>query len=180
MYSAVRHQGKHLYELARQGIEVERHAREIEVKRLDLLDWYPGEFPKASFDIECSKGTYVRTICQDLGQALNCGAHMSGLVRHRSGPFKLEKSISLQEIESKVLEGDYSFLIPFNEVLDLPRVFLGPQRALAFRNGLSTSENQVQNAGNLEEGLDVQVFAEDKFIGIGTWREQALYPHKVF
>lgn len=180
MYSAVRHQGKHLYELAREGKEVERTAREIEVKRLELLDWTSGDFPKAHFEIECSKGTYVRTICHDLGQALNCGAHMSGLVRDRSGPFKLEGSITLLELEAKVQEGDFSFLIPMNKVLNLPRVYLGTSRAGAFRNGLSTSANQVLRAEQIEEGLEVQVFDGEMFIGIGVWKEQSLHPHKVF
>lgn len=180
MYSAVRHQGKHLYELARQGVEVERKSREIRIDRLELLEWHPDEFPKAIFEVDCSKGTYVRTICHDIGLALDCGAHMSGLVRLRSGPFKLTESLPLEEIEEKMQKEDYSFLIPLDQVMDLPRVSLNAQRALAFRNGLSTSASQVDAVLNCEEGTAVQVFSGEDLLGIGIWREQALCPHKVF
>jgi tRNA pseudouridine55 synthase len=181
MYSAVRHQGKHLYELARQGLEVERQAREIKIKHIELLEWHSYEFPKAVFDVDCSKGTYIRTLCHDIGLALGCGAHMSGLVRQRSGPFKLIDSVSLEVIQTKVEQEDFSFLIPLNRVLDLPRVTISQERVQAFRNGLSTSEGQVETAKNtIKEGTEVQVFNEDTFLGIGVWKEQALYPHKVF
>jgi tRNA pseudouridine55 synthase len=180
MYSAVRHQGKHLYELARQGVEVERKAREIWIERLELVEWDSGEFPKAIFEVDCSKGTYVRTICHDIGLAIGCGAHMSGLIRQRSGPFRLQDSIPLSLIEEKVQQNEYSFLIPMEEVLELPRVRLNPQRARAFRNGLPTSFGQVEEAEDLDDGTHVQVFSEQNFLGIGQWKEQALYPHKVF
>ena len=179
MYSAVRHQGKHLYELARQGMEVERKAREIRIDRLELLEWKFDEFPKAIFEVDCSKGTYVRTLCHDIGLALGCGAHMSGLVRIRSGPFKLAEGHPLTELEEKSLRDDFSFLIPLHQVLDLPRVRLNAQRAQAFRNGLSTSLNQVEETMNCDEGTAVQVFSEENFLGIGIWREQSLCPHKV-
>ncbi len=179
MYSAVRHQGKHLYELARQGVVVERDAREIRIDRLELLEWHSNEFPKAIFEVDCSKGTYVRTLCHDIGLALGCGAHMSGLVRTRSGPFELTDSRPLSEIEEKTLLEDYSFLIPVFQVLDLPRVRLNSGRAQAFCKGLSTSANQVEETANYEEGESVQVFSEDNFLGIGIWREQSLCPHKV-
>lgn len=179
MYSAVRHQGKHLYELARQGVEVERKSREIRIDRLELIEWLPEEFPKAIIEVDCSKGTYVRTLCHDLGLALGCGAHMSGLVRLRSGPFKLAESYPLAEIEEKCLQEDYSFLVPFYKVLDLPRVSLNAQRAQAFRNGLSTSASQIEDAMNYDEGTAVQVFSGEDLLGIGMWREQALCPHKV-
>lgn len=179
MYSAVRHQGKHLYELARQGVEVERDAREIRIDRLELLEWHSNEFPKALFEVDCSKGTYVRTLCHDIGLALGCGAHMSGLVRTRSGPFKHADSYPLSVIEEKTLLEDFSFLIPLNQVLDLPRVWLNSGRAQAFCYGLSTSANQVEKTANYEEGEPVQVFSENNFLGIGLWRGQSLCPHKV-
>lgn len=180
MYSAVRHKGKHLYELARQGIEVERKAREIRIDRLELIEWFSGEFPKAIFEVDCSKGTYVRTICHDIGLALGCGAHMSGLIRQRSGPFWIEESISLTEIENKIQKGDTSFLTPVEAVLDLPLVRLNAQRGQAFRNGLSTSGRQIENAQDFEDGEQVQVFVDNNFLGIGIWKDQDLYPHKVF
>ncbi|AFM01374.1 MULTISPECIES: tRNA pseudouridine(55) synthase TruB [Desulfitobacterium] len=180
MFSAVKHQGKRLYELARQGLEVERKSREIHIDHLQLMEWIAGEYPKAIFEVDCSKGTYVRTLCHDMGQTLGCGAHMSDLVRLRSGPFRIQESLSLEAIQSFMEQDDHSFLIPFTQVLDLPRVILPPQRALAFRNGLSTSKSQVEEGAKTDEGCEVQVFSEGNFLGIGIWREQALCPYKVF
>ncbi|AGA69993.1 tRNA pseudouridine synthase B [Desulfitobacterium dichloroeliminans LMG P-21439] len=180
MYSAVKYQGKRLYELARQGVEVERKSREIHIDRIELEEWTAGEFPKAVFEVDCSKGTYIRTLCHDIGIALGCGAHMSGLVRLRSGPFRIEDSISLEAIQACMEREDYSFLIPLPKALDLPRVSLPPQRAAAFRNGLSTAKNQVEEMTQDDEGMEVQVFSEGNFLGIGIWREQQLCPHKVF
>ena len=95
MYSAVRKEGKHLYEYARQGLTIERAPREVTVYSLKLVKWYEGEFPRAILDIRCSKGTYIRTISHDLGQALGCGAYMSNLLRVRSGPFTIQESWTL-------------------------------------------------------------------------------------
>lgn len=180
MFSAVRHQGKHLYELARQGVEVERKPRKIRIEGLKLIEWIPGEFPKAVFEVDCSKGTYIRTLCHDIGLALGCGAHMSDLVRLRSGPFRVEGSLTIEAIQERISKDDYAFLIPMQKALDIPRVDLPSQRAAAFRNGLCTSESQVKGDVAFGEGVEVQVFSEENFLGIGIWREQALCPHKVF
>lgn len=179
MYSAVRYKGKHLYELARQGIEVERLPREIRISRLRLLSWQEGEYPKAIFDVDCSKGTYIRTLCHDLGEALGCGAHMSKLVRLRSGPFKLEESWTLEQISNALEQGDERFLIPMNRALDLPLIVLIPERAEAFRHGLSTSQKMILDQKLPDEGT-VQVFAGEDFIGIGKWQDSSLIPYKVF
>lgn len=180
MYSAVRHQGKHLYELARKGIEVERTPREVQIHRIELLEWISGTFPKGIFEVDCSKGTYIRTLCHDMGQALGCGAHMSHLIRLSSGPFRIEKSIPLDSIKEFVEKGDLSFLIPLEEALDLIRVNLSPERGEAFRKGLATARSQIEGVENIDESEEVQVFCEGQFLGIGIWRNQALCPRKVF
>lgn len=179
MYSAVRIEGKHLYEYARQGIAVERKSREVTIYKLRLEKWYDGEFPRAILDIECSKGTYIRTISHDLGQALGCGAHMSYLLRVRSGPFQLQESWTLEEIEEAVRESSYPFLLPLTAGTDLPRVFLSAVRANAFRHGLPTKRALVNSS---TEGIEsyVQVIEDGELIGIGVWREESLFPHKVF
>lgn len=179
MYSAIRHKGKHLYDLARQGIEVERPPRTITVQRLELLSWQAGEYPKAVFEVDCSKGTYIRTLCQDIGDALGCGAHMSRLVRLRSGPFRLEESWTLEQINEALEQGKDDFLIPLNRILDLPKVVLTPQRAEAFRHGLPTSQRGLGGV-KLPESGQVQVFTDHEFIGIGKCIDQSLYPYKVF
>jgi tRNA pseudouridine55 synthase len=179
MYSAVRHQGKHLYDLARQGIEVERVPREVNIGRLELLSWQEDIYPKAVFEVDCSKGTYIRTLCQDIGDALGCGAHMSKLVRLRSGPFRLEESWTFEQISEAIEQGKNDFLIPFDRVLDLPRILLTPERAEAFRHGLPTSQKGLPDV-KLPESGQVQVFKGNEFIGIGKCNDHSLYPYKVF
>ncbi|MHB8075905.1 tRNA pseudouridine(55) synthase TruB [Desulfosporosinus fructosivorans] len=205
MYSAVRKEGKHLYEYARQGLTIERASREVFIYNLKLVKWYEGEFPRATLDIECSKGTYIRTISHDLGQALGCGAHMSNLLRIRSGPFRIQESWTLEEIEEAVQKSKYDFLLPLTAGIDLPRVNLSADRANAFRHGLPTKRELVYTPSegdpsfvdrgaklemkssvrisNIEDGLSnspsVQVFEDGKLIGIGVWRDESLFPHKV-
>jgi len=179
MYSAVRQKGKHLYEYARQGIDVDRVSRTVTISCIDLLSWFEGEYPQAVLDIECSKGTYIRTLCHDLGEALGCGAHMSYLLRLRSGPFGILESWTLEEIELCQKQGSNSFLIPIKSCLELPKVTLYQERARAFCNGLPTRTGQVEGTSGIE-GTFVQVFEGEKLLGIGVWRESGLYPHKVF
>jgi tRNA pseudouridine55 synthase len=98
MVSAVSIGGKRLYKLAREGIEIPRPAREIEIYKLQILDYKEGEYPQVFFEVACSKGTYIRTLCADIGEVLGCGAHQSNLVRTRAGKFKLENSITLENL----------------------------------------------------------------------------------
>lgn len=179
MYSAVRKEGKHLYEYARQGLAVERTPREVSIYKMKLEKWYEGEFPRAILEIECSKGTYIRTISHDLGQVLGCGAYMSYLVRTRSGPFKIQESWSLEEIEEAVNKGNFTFLLPLTAGIDLPQVVLSAVRGNAFRHGLPTKRELVKSLSKGNESY-VQVIENGDLIGIGIWREEGLYPHKVF
>ncbi len=99
MVSAVHHQGKRLYELARQGIEVEREPREVEISKLELLDFCRGERAIATLEIECSSGTYIRTLAADIGAALGCGAIMTSLRRTRAGAFTVDEAVCLEQLE---------------------------------------------------------------------------------
>ena len=179
MYSAVRKEGKHLYEYARQGISIDRDVRPVTIQRLCLDKWYAGNPPKAFLTIECSKGTYVRTLCHDLGQTLGCGAYMSYLVRVRSGSFKIQDSWTLEEIEKAAGEGSFAFLLPLTAGVDLPQVILPEFRIKAFKNGLPTRKEFVQGSWD-ENAPYVQVMDNENLLGIGVWREESLYPHKVF
>ncbi|MDP4126217.1 MAG: tRNA pseudouridine(55) synthase TruB [Bacillota bacterium] len=179
MYSAVRKEGKHLYEYARQGIALERTPREVTIYQLKLEKWYEGEFPRAILDIECSKGTYVRTLCHDIGKMLGFGAHMSYLLRVRSGPFKIHESWTLEEIEDAASKLTYSFLLPLTAGIELPRVILCTARANAFKHGLPTRREQINLSYEGHESY-VQVIGDGELIGIGVLREQGLFPHKVF
>jgi len=115
MYSALKYRGRPLYQLARSGIEVERPSRPVKILRLELLDWQP---PVATIEIECGKGTYIRSLANDLGQALGCGANMKSLIRSSYGPFELEHSVSLSQLEEAFGHGYWPhFLYPIDAVL---------------------------------------------------------------
>lgn len=154
MYSAVRHKGKKLYELARQGVSVERKTRPIEIKELKLIDFH-GD--RAMIDILCTKGTYVRTLCHDLGKALGCGAAMSFLLRTASGPFSLKDAVPYHD--SDLLER----LVPTEEALYMfERLHL---EGAAF-DKLSKG-NPVAAPGGCIPGKQYVLFAGERFVGIG-------------
>ncbi len=183
MYSAVRKNGKHLYEYARQGREVERENRQVTIEKLDLIDWQDDAYPKALLDVVCSKGTYIRTLCHDIGAALGCGAHMSFLLRLKAGSFDLASALTLEEIDGFLNDHDLSFLIPPEWGIAMPRVSIAPSRLEAFRNGLPTGISMLTTAGVAEEDLplnggQVQVYCQGRFIGIGAIRQESLCPKK--
>lgn len=97
MYSARKIQGKKLYELAREGIEVERQPRPVHIRQIVIQEM---DIPRVTMEVTCSKGTYIRTLCHDIGQSLNCGGCMEDLVRTRVGPFRLEQALTLEQVES--------------------------------------------------------------------------------
>lgn len=111
MYSAVKVGGKKLYELARQGTEIERKPRTITIFDLQLVD-FSGK--SATLEVSCSKGTYIRTLCHDIGQALGCGAAMEHLTRTRSGMFRLEDSVTLETLE----QNPQLHIIPVDKLFD--------------------------------------------------------------
>ena len=127
MYSAISVNGKRLYDLARKGVEIERQSREITIDKLELLEG--GEaLPAGEFDLRasCSKGTYVRTICHDIGQAMGCGGCMADLRRVRSGRFTLEDALTFEEIAALLEENALeSRVFPTETVFsDLPAIHL--------------------------------------------------------
>jgi len=141
MYSALKVGGKKLYELAREGKEVERKARPITIYELELLK---AEHPEYEIRVTCSKGTYIRTLCHDLGQALSCGAVMTGLIRSRVGEFRLEDAKPLSEIQELADQGRLQeAVIPVEEMFHaLPAIQVsdGAQKALLNGNQLKQSE----------------------------------------
>jgi tRNA pseudouridine55 synthase len=119
MVSAVRYHGKRLYQLAREGKEIERKARCVQIYDIKLLRFQNDlEYPRLLCDLECSKGTYVRSICAQVGDKLGCGAYLSFLVRTASGPFLLNNAFTLEEIQAMWERDDLSFLLPIDSALD--------------------------------------------------------------
>ncbi|HEU4754932.1 MAG TPA: tRNA pseudouridine(55) synthase TruB [Armatimonadota bacterium] len=130
MVSALKVGGKKLYELARRGETIEREARPVTVYRLDLLSFTPGPRPEAELRIECSGGTYVRTLCHDAGAALGVGAAMSALEREAVGPFRAEDAVRLEDLTPETP------LVPLAEgLVHLPTVRLGAEEARRLAQG---------------------------------------------
>lgn len=115
MYSAVKHHGKPLYQLARSGITVERKDRLVRIYHLELRDWQP---PIATVEVECGKGTYIRSLAHDLGQLLGCGANLKSLTRLRCGCFDIGDAVSLPQLEDASRHGYWQrFIYPIDIVL---------------------------------------------------------------
>jgi len=137
MYSAISVNGKRLYDLARKGVEVERQSREITIDKLELLE--RGEpLPAGEFDLRasCSKGTYVRTLCHDIGQALGCGGCMSSLRRTMAAGFTLEQAVTLEQVQAAA---DSAALLLGTDSLfaHLPELILSEEPERKLRNGMT-------------------------------------------
>ena len=130
MYSALKVNGRKLCDLARQGIEVERKPREINIFSIDISD-FDGTY--ATLDVSCSKGTYIRTLCHDIGQKLSCGAIMQSLIRTKSGIFEIKDSVSFDEFE----KNPRRFITPpDNLFLHLPEYIATEEETKKIKNGI--------------------------------------------
>jgi tRNA pseudouridine55 synthase len=172
MYSALKHNGQPLYKLARQGIEIEREARDITVFSYQILAYRPG--PQAQLDVQLhvSKGTYVRSLAEDLGKALGCGAHVSALRRNIAGPFSDSEVITLPELQAMAENADPSDLDHLLKPMDIPvadrmAVELSETVAAYFQLGQPVMSTQAFREG--QEGDIVRVFREGgAFLGVAT------------
>jgi tRNA pseudouridine55 synthase len=173
MVSAVHHEGKRLYELARAGVTVERAARPVTIDSLQLVDFTPGPNPAATLDVRCGKGTYIRTLCADLGRALGVGGHMGGLRRTAVGVFTVDSATPLEALDAETLA---SKLVPASEALDLPRTVLVDQAHIDdIRHGRSIP------AGDHAEDAVVQIVdAIGELLALARVAEARLRPYKVF
>ncbi|TNE78723.1 MAG: tRNA pseudouridine(55) synthase TruB [Gammaproteobacteria bacterium] len=161
MYSALKHNGQPLYKLAREGVEIEREARPVTIFSLEMIDFRPGEFPEADVEIHCSKGTYVRTLAEDIGKQLGCGAYVSQLHRTAAGPFDDSQTYTLEALRA-LCEADGAesldvLLLPMDAGIDhLTEVQLSGDTAYYFRQGQAVMVPQVYQQS--EEGDIVRVF----------------------
>jgi tRNA pseudouridine55 synthase len=165
MYSAVKCNGKRLYDLAREGKVVERQPRIVTIYDLTLSSIRRGEETEIAFTCRCSKGTYIRTLCVDIGKALGFPAHMAHLVRTGSGPFTLADTCTLEELEQAREHGEdlSSYLVPIERALSfLPRFELPVTRKKAVLNGLETALPDTA----IDEGSLVCLFSEGQLLGI--------------
>jgi tRNA pseudouridine55 synthase len=134
MYSAVKQQGVPLYRWARAGVDLPRRARRVEISRLEIVDW---KLPLFTLEVECSKGTYIRSLAHDLGQKLGCGAHLRNLVRLKSGPFYIRDAVSISQLEDAFRQGHWVELFhPIDvAVLHLPAIIVDDESERAVING---------------------------------------------
>ena len=176
-YSALKINGKRAYELAREGKDFEIKAREIiifdnSISRIDL------EAGEIEFDVTCSKGTYIRTICDDIGRGLGCGAVMTSLTRTASGFFKIEDSHTIDEIIEA--EDPLSMMIPADITLEkLGKIGLNNNRITAFLNGNSSWSHGFRIMEPSFFDNLYRVYGNDSFLGVGEVDNGSLVPRKV-
>lgn len=182
MYSAVKVNGKKLYELAREGKEVERRPRPVQVKEIEILEM---TLPLVKFRVVCSKGTYIRTLCHDIGNRLGCGGAMESLVRSRVGIFGIEEALTLEKIERLRDEGKLA------DVITAPDTVFGSCKAVTVTQ---TGQKMAANGNRLHESLlaekimpkdreQVRIYDETgRFYGIYQYRKNTgdLKPVKMF
>nr|WP_296893915.1 tRNA pseudouridine(55) synthase TruB [Thiobacillus sp.] len=171
MHSALKHQGRPLYEYARAGIEIERPPRKVTIRSLAMVECGP---PRVILDVQCSAGTYIRTLAQDMGGALGCGAHLTALTRLGSGGFKLEQAHSLAELEALDPPRRHALLLPADcLVAHLPAVLLDDSEAEALRQGRSIAHVATGS------GLIRAYTATNTFIGLANADAGRLVPRRL-
>ena len=151
MYSALKKNGVPLYKLARQGIEIARVARRVKILSLDQLIV---QSPYVTFDVSCSKGTYVRTLCHDIGAKLGCGAHLTALRRLQSAPFTESDAFTLEEIERAAPEDRHRFLLSIGEALrEYPSLVVSDEGVKRLSYGIPPTTDMIDGPIDLSEGV---------------------------
>ncbi len=181
MYSALKVNGKRLYELARAGKEVERRARRVHIHELEILEM---SLPVVRMRVVCSKGTYIRTLCSDIGDKLGCGGTMQSLVRTRVGRFALDGAVTLTQLEALRDAGRIGeVLTPVDELFeDCPMLHVQEQFGRLLRNGNAIRPVQTREQERFAPGQQVRFYQEDgTFAGVYAFDETGIYkPVKMF
>lgn len=173
MISAIKHQGKPLYKHAREGRTIERPGRTVTVYSVELVDFRPGPRAETDLLVRCSSGTYIRTLCADIGDVLGCGGMMSSLERTSVGPYCIDRSVPLDELEAKPED----YLIPVAEALgDMPAIEVDADGAWRIVHGLETGI-----VTDLPGGCTVAVKSGGRLLAIGAVAEDgaSVKPRKV-
>jgi tRNA pseudouridine55 synthase len=206
MHSALKRDGRPLYEYARAGIELEREARPVVVHSIDIVDCaLAADPPRATIRVACSKGTYIRVLAEDIGERLGCGAHLSALRRERVGALSVDAAVGLDALEALAPAERRARLAPADALLaGLPRIDLGETAAARFRNGqrlpeavlpagqvaaLSAAPRGGQGAADAAgdtsgpdrdcrrgDAVRVRVYADKRLLGLALWRNRVLAP----
>lgn len=160
MFSALKHEGKAMYEYAREGIEIERKARLITIHHIGVEDF---EQDEAVFTVTCTKGTYIRTLAEDIGKLLGCGAHLIGLRRTVTADYKITQTITLEQLEGMSLEQREAALLPEDSAVQhLPKITLDDDSVFYLQQGQG-----VWKSGAVPKGL-LRLYSEQQdFLGLG-------------
>lgn len=176
MYSALKHQGKALYEYIRQGETIERASRGVTIHELRMERFSSHElaFRELEISVRCSKGTYIRTLAEDIGRALGCGAHLGGLRRTAIGRFHLQDAYTLQQLEDMTAEQRDACLLPSDSLmLGMPTVELDERQLIRIAQGQRLVIDKVLSDGR------VRLYAGGSFIGIADLDGQNLAPVRI-
>ena len=173
MYSALKVNGRKLYDLARKGIEVEREARKIQIHDICILSI---DMPYIIFDVKCSKGTYIRSLCFDIGNDLGSGAVMWNLERLEASPFNIKEAIKLEDLNEENIK---QFITPIDEALkDYEKLYLDKKFEKLVLNGVILKDRRVLD--NVEENKLYRTYIEDdNFIGLGMKNAYGFKIHKL-
>lgn len=181
MYSAIKVDGKKLYELARQGKTIEREARRVNILELEILEM---KLPVVKFRVVCSKGTYIRTLCKDIGDKLGCFGTMQSLERSRVGRFTAGEAITLSELQKLKDCGELeSRVLKVDEYFDhLPKVIVSGKFKRLLENGNSFRKDNAILEEAHEPGTMVRVYSEDRFFGLYSYdvQKECYIPVKMF
>ncbi|RDL44386.1 tRNA pseudouridine(55) synthase TruB [Marinomonas piezotolerans] len=177
MYSALKHEGKPLYEYARQGITIERKRRTVTISNLTVLERTDNTL---TLDISCSKGTYIRTIGEDIGEALGCGAHLKSLHRVSTADYDPADMLTLEQFEAFAEQGedvlDQQLMGADTAVLHLPRVVMTLQESSDIVFGRLLHDTRGYSEGQL---LRLYVEKSDAFLGLGEVKKGKIKPHRL-
>lgn len=180
MYSALKVNGKKLYELAREGKVIERKARPVKILDIQILEI---DLPKVRMEVSCSKGTYIRTLCHDIGEKLGCGGCMESLIRTRVSTFWIEDAKTLDEIETLKQEGKLAeLLVPIDAMFPFyPKITVKDDWKAFAKNGNPLDLKMLKEACGQDEETQVRLYDESgKFIAIYQWKEKKYHIVKMF
>lgn len=180
MYSALKVNGKKLYELAREGKVIERKARSVKILDIQILEI---DLPKVRMEVSCSKGTYIRTLCHDIGEKLGCGGCMESLIRTRVSTFRIEDAKTLDEIETLKQEGKLAeLLVPIDAMFPFyPKITVKDDWKAFAKNGNPLDLKMLKEACGQDEETQVRLYDESgKFIAIYQWKEKKYHIVKMF
>lgn len=179
MTSAIKVQGRKLYQLAREGKTVDRESRLVEIKDIKLINMYmDGGYTKALFDVQCSKGTYIRTLCEDIATQLNTVGYMSFLLRTRVGSFDISSAYTIEEIFEEFNQNQYKFLCPLDSVTDSKdfiKYTLNEDDVSKVLNGVA-----IKTDLSFTDRIIALLTIENKLIALGKYENNTIKIKKVF